>query len=365
MWVDITKQVAYFDRHEPDTPRSLLSQRVAHPGGPWARSALVVAGPSRSDREVKLVNAPYDKPFLSLDQQISRLRQRGIAISDEAYARKCLRSISYNRLEVYGDPFRSTSSTEEYKFLPGTKFDDVVDLYIFDKRLRLMVMDAVDWIEVGVRAKWVSHMAAEYGAFGYIDRDQFRKDIDLSRMDFSYDGIREKLIKEFNRSHDASAKRYRKNSLNREEPPVWMAAESMSLGLLLNFIEGLKRPDRTEIASPFGLSENVLLSMIRNIHLVRNICAHHGRLWNRNLDVRAMLPRKPESLRHAMKMTTRKDRLHNTLVIMDYLVSVEFPEIAREWKCNLIRHLRSCPISNSREMGFPVEWKEWPSWSDS
>ena len=304
----------------------------------------------------------YKKPFLSLDEQISRLRSRGMVIHDEAYAKQCLRGVSYNRLEAYGVSFRNTPSMEKYKFLPGTKFEDVFDLYTFDKKLRLIVTDAVDWIEVGVRAKWVSHMGAAYGEFGYIDRELFRKDIDLGRIDISYDGIKGKLIKEFNRSHDASAKGYRKNNPNRDEPPVWMAAESMSLGLLLSFIEGLKRSDRTAIAGPFGLSENVFLSMIRNIHLVRNICAHHGRLWNRNLDVNAMVPQKPECLRHAMKMATTKKRLHNTLVIMDYLMSVEFPRTAKEWKCNLVRHLRSCPISNSKEMGFPAGWEEWPSW---
>ena len=305
-----------------------------------------------------------DRSILPITNQIAWLRECGMAVNDERHAEHCLRNISYSRLSAYWYPFWDTASGKQNIFVPGTRFEEAICLYLFDKKLRLIVMDAIEWIEVTIRARWISHMGSNYGTIGYMNRDLYRKDRDLDNAGFSYEGIREKLISEFNKSHDRAAILYRKSDSSSAEPPVWMATDAMTLGLLVNFIDGLKRPARSAIAKPFNIDENILISMIRNIAHVRNICAHHGRLWNRSLSVRSRLPRKPKALRLAMKMTTNKKRIHNTLVVMDYILSVTFPEFGREWRFNLIRHLEACPISNPKNMGFPAEWKEWTSWYD-
>ena len=301
------------------------------------------------------------KPLLSAEEQISRLRQRGMVIADETYARQCLSNVSYSRLKAYWDPFRD----EDNKFFPGSRFEDVFDLYFFDRKLRLIVMDAVEWVEVAIRTKWIDHMGVKYGEFGYMDPDRYKGNLKQEKTGNLYYGMRKNLIDEFNRFHDIDAIAYRKNESNRREPPIWMAAEAMSLGLLIKFINGLKRRDRVSIAKQFNLAGSMLISLIRNTHCVRNICCHHGRLWSRNMSVQAEVPRQPEALGLAMGMTTDNRRLHNTLVILDYFLSVTFPEYGKEWRRGLFDHLRSCPLPYPEALGFPAEWEQWASWPDS
>ena len=306
-----------------------------------------------------------DGPLLSAEEQISRLRQRGMVIDDEAYARRCLSNVSYSRLKGYWIPSEDRASGKASKFSSDSRFEDVFDLYIFDRTLRLIVMDAIEWVEVALRTKWIDHMGINYGEFGYMDRERYKGDMDMEEAEMSYNELKKSLISVFKRSPDADAISYRKNKLNRREPPIWMAAEAMNLGLLIKFINGLKRRDRAAIAKQFDLAESMLISMIRNIHRARNICCHHGRLWSRNMSVLAEVPRHPESLGVAMSMTTDSRRLHNTLVILDYFLSVTFPEFGKEWRRGLFDHLRSCPLPYPKALGFPAEWEEWAPWHDS
>ena len=250
-------------------------------------------------------------------------------------------------------------------FSSYNRFEDVFDLYVFDRKLRLIVMDAVEWVEVAIRTKWIDHIGTKYGEFGYLDRKRYRNHKKLEKVKNSYEEIMGSLIEEFNRLHDGDAEAYRKSKSNRPEPPIWMAAEAMSLGLLIKFINGLKHPDRVAIERQFDLTEDTLISLIRNIHRVRNICCHHGRLWSRNMSVKAKVPQKLEKFDLAMGTTTDSRRLHNTLVILDYFLSVTFPQFGKEWRHGLFEHLRSCPLPYPQALGFPAEWEEWAPWHDS
>ena len=307
-----------------------------------------------------------NKSLLSLDEQISLFRKSGMVITDETYATQCLSNVPFNRLRGYWIPNKINASGEASIFSSFNRFEDVFDLYIFDRKLRLIVMDAVEWTEVAIRAKWSGHVGIKYGEFGYIDRQIYRGNKKLAKANNDYDDMKKTLISEFERLHDREAETYRKNNPNRKEPPIWMATEAMSLGLLIKFINGLRYHDRVAIAEKLYLAEDALISMMRNIYDVRNICCHHGRLWSRNLvDQNLKLARHPESLVRAMEMTTDCRRLHNTLVVLDYFLSVTFPEFGKEWRRGLFDHLRSCPLPYPKALGFPAEWEEWAPWHDS
>ena len=303
---------------------------------------------------------------MSADEQISRLRQRGMAIEDVTFARQFLSNVSYSRLKGYWIPSEDRASGKASKFSAHNRFEDVFDLYFFDRKLRLIVMDAIEWVEVALRTKWIDHMGINYGEFGYMDRERYKGRTDSEKAKKSHDELRKSLIRDFGRSTDADAITYRKNKSNRREPPIWMAAEAMTLGLLIEFINKLKRPDRIAIADSFLVAEGRLIFMLQNIRRVRNVCSHHGRLWSRNLaDQDVKIARRPESLGLAMGMTTDSKRLHNTLVILDYFLSVTFPEFGKEWRSGLLDHLRSCPLPYPEALGFPAEWEQWAPWPDS
>lgn len=295
----------------------------------------------------------FAKPAISIDDQITLLRRRGMIVDDEATTRHYLSHISYYRLRAYWLPFEIPASNGDHALTPGTRFEDVLALYVFDRQLRLMVMDAVERIEVAIRAHWAHHMAMTYGAHGYLDQVHYAH---VSR----HAGAVADLTKEFQRSRDTFAEHYRSKYSSPALPPVWMAAELMSFGLLSKFLSDLKRrTDRQAIARPFGLDEKVLTSFAHHMSHVRNICAHHGRLWNRRFTIRMSIPRYPAWLAVAMHASDSR-KFHNTLVMLDHLLEIIAPDTG--WKGRLLKLIGDTPIASPEAMGFPDSWQTRGFW---
>lgn len=295
----------------------------------------------------------FTKPAISITDQIALLRRRGMVVEDEATARHYLGHISYYRLRAYWLPFEIPAGDGDHALRPDTRFEDVLALYVFDRQLRLMVMDAVERVEVAIRAHWAHHMAMTYGAHGYLDQQHYA--LVERHAKASAD-----LTKEFTRSRDTFAEHYRDKYTAPALPPVWMAAELMSFGLLSKFLSDLKlRSDRQAIAKPFGLDEKVLTSFAHHMSHVRNICAHHGRLWNRRFTIKMTVPKSPATLPIAMRGAD--DRcLHNTLVMLDHLLNVVAP--GSGWRGRLVEHLETCPLPVVEAMGFPGDWQRRQAW---
>jgi len=295
----------------------------------------------------------FTKPAISITEQIALLRRRGMVVEDDATARHYLGHISYYRLRAYWLPFEIPAGDGDHALRPGTRFEDVLALYVFDRQLRLMVMDAVERVEVAIRAHWAHHMAMTHGAHGYLDQPHY------ALVERHAKAVAD-LTKEFTRSRDTFAEHYRDKYTAPALPPVWMAAELMSFGLLSKFLSDLKlRSDRQAIAKPFGLDEKVLTSFAHHMSHVRNICAHHGRLWNRRFTIKMTVPTSPATLPIAMRGAD--DRcLHNTLVMLDHLLNVVAP--GSGWRGRLVAHLETCPLPVVEAMGFPGDWQRRQAW---
>ncbi|TAN17539.1 MAG: Abi family protein, partial [Rhizobiaceae bacterium] len=119
------------------------------------------------------------------------------------------------------------------------------------------------------------------------------------------------------------------------------------------------RPDRRAIAKPYGLDEKILVSIAHHLTYVRNICAHHGRLWNKQITVKMVVPKAPASLKLAMNQTVN-ERLYNTLAMLGYLMGIVAP--GTRWRQSLIELMNSCPLADPVAMGFPDGWKSLPAW---
>jgi len=111
----------------------------------------------------------FTKPATSITDQLALLRRRGMVIDDEPAARHYLQHISYYRLRAYWLTYEAPAAVGDHAFRPGTRFEDVLALYVFDRHLRLLVMDAIERVEVALRAGWAHHMAMTYGSHGYLD----------------------------------------------------------------------------------------------------------------------------------------------------------------------------------------------------
>jgi abortive infection bacteriophage resistance protein len=296
----------------------------------------------------------FTKPSLSIADQIARIEGRGMAVPDHKLAAHSLQHISYYRLRAYWLPFEDAAPSDgEHKFKAGTCFDDVLALYVFDRRLRLLVMDAIERVEVSLRGTWAHHLAMKYGPHGYLDPAiYYRAD--------RYEEAFSRLIEDLERSKDTFILHYKNKYDDPEHPPIWMTAEVISLGQLSMWLSNLKhRQDRQAIAKPYGLDERILVSLAHHLTYIRNICAHHGRLWNKQITVKMVVPKAPASLKLAMNHAVN-ERLYNTLAVLGYLMGIVAP--GTRWRQGLIELMDSCPLAVPVAMGFPNNWKSLPAW---
>jgi len=223
----------------------------------------------------------YTKPWLPIDEQAARLRERGL-IGDPAEIARILTHVSYYRLTGYLYPFKQPDNT----YMAGTTSATVWRRYVFDRQLRLLVLDAIERIEVSIRRATVDVLAEAHGPF---------PDFDSAMVPHLSKDRRQRLINtmthECQRSRtDFIAHFFEKYGQHHALPPVWMVMEVVSLGTLVTVVEGLPRNQREAIAQNLGVRERVLVNWLKVMLDARNICAHHGRLWNRALPKEVAVP---------------------------------------------------------------------------
>lgn len=295
----------------------------------------------------------FTKPPLSFDDQLDLLARRGMAIPDRKRARHYLAHINYYRLRGYWLPLEESGDNGVHRFIAGTSFDDALSLYVFDRQLRLLLLDAIERVEVSLRTCWAHALAMRYGAHAHLRQDIFGSPEKYQRC---LEGLKE----EIERSHETFIEHYRTTYTDPSLPPMWAVCEVMSLGQLSKWFDNLKRhADRKEIASGFGLDETVLRSFMHHLTHVRNLCAHHSRVWNRRFTFTMRIPRQPARI--AGWFNAREERKpYNTLVMLGYLLSVISPD--SKWithvKQLMAAHLQAKP----RTMGFPENWENLGIW---
>ncbi len=293
----------------------------------------------------------FNKPPKSYQEQVELLKSRGMVITDHAKAAYYLSHLNYYRLRGYWLPLEEDQKS--HKFKPGVTFEDALNLYVFDRELRLLVLDAVERIEVSLRTQWAYHLAHNHGSHAYMAPA-------LCRNPRWYESNLELLKKELQRTDEVFVNHYNHTYRTPETPPIWVVCEIMSLGLLSRWCKGL-RPAHTRraIANIYSLPDRVLDSFVEHLAYIRNICAHHSRLWNRRMTKTMELPRtKPIGL--SENFNHRQERkLYNTLVMMAYFMDIISPD--HHWKSRLSGLIEAHQIE-PKAMGFPDDWRNLSIW---
>lgn len=226
----------------------------------------------------------YLKQALTFQAQLQQLQSRGLGIADLDTANRYLQRVGYYRLMGYLYPQRMPGSDQ---FLRGATFEEAVSLYEFDRGLRDLVMEAVGHIEVATRTLLTYHFSHAYGPFGHLDPRNFS----FSPADHRtwVDGI----SKEISRSKETFIRHYQDTYSTPAFPlvPIWMATEVMSLGSLSRFYKALRAVEQKVIARDVEMAAPVLQNWLHVTSVARNVVAHHGRLWNKELGVSAARPR--------------------------------------------------------------------------
>lgn len=299
----------------------------------------------------------FPKPSLSYQQQIVHLRAKGMEIEDDAHAEYWLRHVSYYRLSAYWLYFENPKNAAGPRFRDGTKFSDVTALYDFDRDLRRMVMRGTEHVEVALRGSWAYQLAHSGGPHAYLKPDLYRDRRELRDS-------KSKLRTSVARSSETYISHYRSKYTDPKLPPVWMVAEMMSFGQLSRWYSNLKdRRLRNQIAVPLGLPETVLVPLVRHVTDMRNICAHHGRLWNRGFLHPPKLAQKPRDLNASLDLSAVQApaKLYNGLTTVAHIVRTVAPNSM--WVADAAQLLSKNPTEDFASMGFPDDWLEKPIWA--
>lgn len=296
----------------------------------------------------------YNKPALPVPEQISKLKDRGLKIPDEALATRYLSNISYYRLRAYTYPYQNNLK-ENQPFIGEVSIEDIMELYTFDRHLRLLIFDAVERIEIALRTQIIYQWALSHGSHWHLQQNLYKDNSKFIKHLAS-------LQKELDRCNETFVEHYYSKYTQPSEPPAWMSLEVTSIGLLSLIFQNLKNcPEKKAVTHHFGLlSNDVLENWIHNFCNVRNICAHHGRLWNRRISIHLNLPRKTKET-----FITNKNinpyKLYASLVAMVYCMQIINPE--NSFKSQLIDLLKNCPKGQLKEMGFPKNWEQETFWN--
>lgn len=303
----------------------------------------------------------YQKPYLSVPDQLAQLQKRGIIVTDESQALGYLKQINYYRLSAYWYPFRTTNqSLVQDHFKPDTHFQTVIDLYLFDKKLRLLMLDALETIEIALRTAVTlqlgQHDPWAYRKPQYLD-GKFVKQGDhtkwLQQCDDKAKQSKEPFVEHFRQKYPSS------------HFPLWIAVELLDFGVLSRFLSGMRYTDQREIARQYGIPRpDLLTSWVRTLCFVRNVCAHHARLWNRSLVVQPKQPRPGEI--QALDHLTRNAYtcFYAAAAICRFLLTTIMP--SSNWSDQLQAHVSTFPQNahvRFSASGFPHAWENEPLWN--
>ena len=309
----------------------------------------------------------YNKIPTTYTEQITLLKKRGLIISDEDRAHRYLQQISYFRLSAYFLPYQQIKD----KFNKGTNFDLILDNYKFDRELRLLVFDCIERVEIAIRAQMIYVLAHNYNSSHWQDIPEvFTTPYTNRRGDQVnvYEEVQNIIRLNCQSKHpEVFIKHYKDKYDTPQNPPSWMFMELLTIGELSRLYIGLKQnKDRQDIANFFALHHTVFASWLHTLTYVRNICAHHSRLWNREFAI------KPDILIKSKKMWIaplfdNNQRTFYFLCTLKYLLWAANPNNHLSRKIDsLFKKYPNIPV---RFMGIPsdkdgvlAEWRKEALW---
>jgi len=299
----------------------------------------------------------YNKPSITIAEQIAQLKGRGLIITEEPLAEHFLKNVSYYRLAGYWWPMQSDKTTHTFK--PNSTFENVIAIYNFDRELRLLLFDVIERIEIGFRTKLIYHLSHEISPWWFEDSSLFRNAVEHTETLLSIDRELKQSKEVFIKQH------YIKYHTDTQRPPAWKTLEIASFGNLSKLFGNLQTTVKSKdtIAVELGTVNHTFLpSWLQSLTQIRNICAHHSRIWNKNLPGRPkLLPNPPNPWIANVPLVTEHHMLYIHLCCMKYLLNVTSPK--NNFTKKLIGLLTDFPNIDPKALGVKPNWDKEPLWS--
>jgi abortive infection bacteriophage resistance protein len=306
----------------------------------------------------------YNKPPTKIAEQIELLKARGMA-GDESKIKRWLETVGYYRLSVYWLPFEelpAEGATRSKQFKPDTMFETIIDIYMFDRKLRLLVMEAVERVEIALRSRWTNRLSLAHGAHAHLASEAFK-------CGYDHIGLLSKLANRTKDSNEIFVKHYGKNYDEPFMPPLWVVTELMTFGELSKWYAATRDTKvKAAVAKDLGLpTQEVLDGTLKLLCYIRNICAHHGRLWNRRTVFRLPLIKRFRENLEVVETATEKgvqteseNFIYNALVILILMLKHQSGDTT--FPKRLTELIRTRSSEQQKVMGFPKGWQNRPCW---
>jgi abortive infection bacteriophage resistance protein len=306
----------------------------------------------------------FKKPPINLNDQLAKLLFRGLEVADQSLAATQLGNIGYYRLSAYTRPFLELPEREKFK--PNTKWEQVIHIYEFDRHLRLLIFDAIERIEVGIRSRLINATCLHHDdAHWYLDSGNFHPKFNhqsfINKLErevgICYDSKTNERVMPENHS-EKFIRHYYDEYSSPYLPPLWMALELLTMGNLSMLFKGLGDATvKSEISAEWNVTAKVFESWLHSVSVLRNFCAHHSRLWNREMSIKPRIPNELIPLRPEVH------RLHGQLIVMLKLLDRTSPE--NHWRKRFVELLSEYEQIDPTAMGFPIEWERESFWQNT
>lgn len=279
------------------------------------------------------------QPPMTIDEQVENLKNIGLIVDDEEYAKKILNDISYFRLiKAYSLNLKSKNGC----YNKQTTFKEIVDLYLFNSNFRQLIFPEIEKVEINVRCRLANFFAEQYGVLGYLQAENF------SNENYHAQFL-EDIKEEVRRNSKAPFVRNFKENYEGGNLPIYALVEVFSFGTLSKFYKNMLNKDKKAIAKTFGVGYTYFESWLESISYVRNICAHYGRIYN------AKLSKTPILYKEYTQVGIGNNRIYGVLLCLKYLLKDDDHWNLFVDKIELL--FDKYPCVQISTMGFPENWK--------
>ena len=278
------------------------------------------------------------KKFLTFEEQLHCIENKGFIISDKDKCLKFLEKVNYYKISAYFTLFKDKTG----KYKSNIDFECVYKMYEFDRKIRNLIFSVIEEIELHLRAQLAYYHANRYGALGYLKNENYNK---YHKHTYFIDKIQKECVRKNSNNPIIS---HHQNKYQ-GKIPIWVIVEFFSIGTLSKFYSDMKTQDKKVISKQiFDTSFIYLDTWLKCLTILRNKCAHYSRLYNTRFIVRPKL-----------NLNINKNPyLFEQLIVLKNLYTN-----AKTWNNNFVTAL-SILIEEYMEyidlgnIGFPDNWKE-------
>lgn len=310
----------------------------------------------------------YTKKPISYGEQAALLISRGMS-GDVDFIEEKLRTVNYYRLSAYwfGAWEINEDGTHKDIFKAGTNFETVWERYTFDRRLRLCIMDAIERIEVDFKTTFVNVLTLKTGdPFAHFNDKNFqnfpiiKKSSNPTKSDkiYNFNETKNRIKYDVDKSCEEFVAQHR--SKYSGIMPFWKTCEVIPFGTVSILFEGLDNHTKREIAARYKMSAKILEDAVTHLCYLRNLCAHHSRVWNRNMAIKFTVPKSKNIPVFHTPASIPNNKIFGSMSLLKYFMDIIAPQ--SRWKKSFFALIAEHPNIPLSAMQMPEDWKEYDLW---